>query len=49
MDNQTNKLITDIVSKAEAIAKIIKNGHDVEIRHSPSGIKVWEVRKTALK
>ena len=48
MDGQKNKLVEDIVNKSELIAKIIKNGHDVELRHSPNGIKIWEVKKTVV-
>ena len=47
MDSQTNKLITEIVSKSEAIAKALKSG-DVEIRRSPTGITVAEVKRKVV-
>lgn len=43
-----DKLITEIVSKADAIAKSLKSGKDVEIRKTASGISVAEVKKTVV-
>ena len=47
MDSQTSKLITDIVNKAEAIAKALKNG-DVEIRKGQNGVTIAEIRKKII-
>ena len=47
MDGQTSKLIAEIVSKSEAIAKALKKG-DVEIRRSPNGITIAEIKKTIV-
>lgn len=48
MDGITKKLQMDIIAKSEAIAKILKSGHDVELRKDGSQkIKVIEVRKTS--
>lgn len=47
MDNQTNKLIAEIVSKSEAIAKALKKG-DVEIRRGTNGITVAEVKRRVI-
>lgn len=47
MDNVTKKLQLEIISKSEDIAKILKSGHDVELRKDGSQkIRVIEVRKT---
>lgn len=48
MDGITKNLQTDIIRKSEAIAKILRSGHDVELRKDVGGkVKVIEVRKTA--
>ena len=47
MDGQTSRLMTDIISKAEAIAKALKNG-DVEIRRGTNGITVAEVKRKII-
>ena len=48
MDGQTVKLMADVTSKAEAIAKVLKNGGDVELRKGPNGITVAEVRRKVV-
>lgn len=42
------KIETDIISKAEEIAKAIAKGRDVELRKSASGVSVAEVTKKVI-
>ena len=42
------KLAKSIVNNAEAIAKALMEGKDVEIRKTASGISVSKVRKTII-
>lgn len=48
MDSTEKKIVADIVAKAPEIAKTIKNGRDVEIRKTPSGITILSVDKRKL-
>ena len=49
MDTTTSKMVAEIVSKAEDIAKALKQGKDVEIQKRSNGIVVLESAKKVIK
>lgn len=49
-DGMTEKDIKfQIMEKADKLAHVLVNNHDVEIRKEPGGIKIIEVRKSVIK